>query len=185
MKKASELGLSVRVVKDKVFLLKGGSIDLNGEGIAFDVNDLIACSEQMGSFPLLVIEDEVENLADQEFQEQKESYENSTEMFAFDYPELLAAGFKIGYNKAKETFKFTEDDMVEFAMNMISQYQFGNTNIHNRGILMESLPKKELYVEVEYQDMMDMWVSPPTILEYCNSPMRAKITDNKIKAVWK
>lgn len=59
--------------------------------------------------------DEVERLAEHEFQEQKESYENSTEMFPFDDSELLATGFQIGYNKCKEIHPNSDKDTIEFA----------------------------------------------------------------------
>ncbi len=57
----------------------------------------------------------------------------------------MAQGFIKGFQKALEILgdnKFSEDDMVKFAMSMISQYQFGNTNIHNRELLKESLPQQ-------------------------------------------
>ena len=37
---------------------------------------------------------------------------------------------------------YTEEQVIEFTMNMISQYKFGNTNIHNRELLKESLDNK-------------------------------------------
>jgi len=42
--------------------------------------------------------------------------------------------------KAKETL-YTEEQVIEFTMNMISQYVQGNTNIWNRELLKESLKK--------------------------------------------
>ena len=67
----------------------------------------------------------------------------------------MAIGFIKGFQKAIEILgdkKFSEDDMIEFAMNMLSQYQFGNTNVHNRDILRESLPQQtEWDVEIEIE----------------------------------
>lgn len=63
--------------------------------------------------------------------------------------------FMRGFQKALSIIggkKFSEEDMVEFAMSMISQYQFGNTNIHNRELLKESLPQQtewDVIVEME------------------------------------
>jgi len=34
---------------------------------------------------------------------------------------------------------YTEEQVIEFTMNIISQYEFGNKNIHNRELLKESL----------------------------------------------
>lgn len=47
-------------------------------------------------------------------------------------------GFIEGFEKAKENL-YTEEQVIEFTMNMISQYVQGNTNIWNRELLKESL----------------------------------------------
>jgi hypothetical protein len=39
----------------------------------------------------------------------------------------------------------------------------------------------EIEVEMEYRDMMGMWVSRPTILEHLDRPSRPKLTNGKIK----
>lgn len=49
--------------------------------------------------------------------------------------------YKIGYNTAKQNL-FTQEEMIEWTMRMIGQYAIGNTNIWDREILKESLPKK-------------------------------------------
>ena len=51
-------------------------------------------------------------------------------------------GFIDGYKKCKETYKFTEEDMIDFTMTMIAQYVVGNTNIWNRDLLRETLQLK-------------------------------------------
>jgi len=38
---------------------------------------------------------------------------------------------------------YTEEQVIEFTMAMISQYEFGNKNIHNRELLKESLDNKK------------------------------------------
>ena len=45
-------------------------------------------------------------------------------------------------SRIPEVKVYTEEEMVEWTMNMIGQYAVGNTNIWNRELLKESLPKK-------------------------------------------
>jgi len=49
--------------------------------------------------------------------------------------------WKLGYNTAKQKL-FTQEEMIEWTMAMIGQYAIGNTNIWDREMLKESLPKK-------------------------------------------
>ena len=49
--------------------------------------------------------------------------------------------YKLGYSAAKRNL-FTPEEMIEWTMAMIGQYAVGNTNIWNRELLKESLPKK-------------------------------------------
>ena len=49
--------------------------------------------------------------------------------------------WKLGYNTAKQKL-FTPEEMIEWTMAMIAQYAVGNTNIWNKELLRESLPKK-------------------------------------------
>ena len=49
--------------------------------------------------------------------------------------------WKLGYNTAKRNL-FTPEEMIEWTMAMIGQYAIGNTNIWDREMLKESLPKK-------------------------------------------
>jgi hypothetical protein len=39
----------------------------------------------------------------------------------------------------------------------------------------------EIEVEMEYRDMMGMWISRPTILEHLDRPSRPKFTNGKLK----
>jgi hypothetical protein len=138
-------------------------------GLTFNV---IASTKPLEELPLLVIEDEVEKVFYQDNILDKEVAQHFFPLF------------KEGFNKAKETYKFTEEDMVEFAMNMISQYQFGNTNIHNRSVLMESLPKKELWVEVEEKHFRTVKNNEGQLIDH-QFTIQLKITEGEIKAVWK
>ncbi len=122
-----------------------------------------------------MIKDGIKKLATKTLSEQ--DWDTST---GLPFNEGYLKGFKHGFKKSRETYKFTEENMVEFAMNMISQYQFGNTNIHNRGILMESLPKKELWVEVELSQIKSSDKTGYTV-----EKLIPKITDNTIKGQWK
>jgi hypothetical protein len=56
-------------------------------------------------------EDEVEELANEEYELQQKSFEDSTEMFPFNDSMLLKSGFISGYNKAREKYKFTEEHL--------------------------------------------------------------------------
>ena len=64
-------------------------------------------------------------------------------------------GHQRGYNLALEDNKerkYTEEDMIEWAMCMIAQYVHGNTNIWNKDLLRESLPKPKTEWDVEFVD---------------------------------
>jgi len=68
----------------------------------------------------------------------------------------LLHGFIDGYALALEESKnkkFTEEEMIEWTMNMIGQYVQGNTNIWDRNLLKESLPKSIMEWEVEWEDI--------------------------------
>ena len=61
------------------------------------------------------------------------------------------------YCKNKEQTLYTEEQVIEFTMKMISQYVFGNTNIWDRNRLKESLllkqPKQD---EITFGDLRDV-----------------------------
>jgi len=56
-------------------------------------------------------EDGIEGLADLEYDIQLASYENDTSDNPFDFSHYLKSGFITGYNKAKENYKYTEEDI--------------------------------------------------------------------------
>jgi hypothetical protein len=67
--------------------------------------------------PLLPpLEDEVEGLAEQEFPYIKDSLVQTTRSEQNKHTDTLKWGFKKGYNKAKEKYKYTEEDL-KLAMN--------------------------------------------------------------------
>jgi hypothetical protein len=64
-------------------------------------------------------------------------------------------GYLKGFNKAMELNKdklFTKEQVIEFTMSMISQYNQGNTNIWNRYLLDESLQQPtEIEVDIKME----------------------------------
>jgi hypothetical protein len=95
----------------------------------------------------IVIEDDVENLA--EINSEKHHY-------AFgQQSEFYQLGFIEGYKAATKVY--SEDDLVEFCMNMLSQYTQGNTNIHNRELLKESLTCKQSKPKWFVVEMKTVW----------------------------
>jgi hypothetical protein len=60
-------------------------------------------------------QDDVDELAETEYYEQSKSLEDSLVDPIFDTSRFLVAGFKDGYNKAKETYKYTEEDLINFS----------------------------------------------------------------------
>ena len=56
-------------------------------------------------------EEDVNELAEKEYYEQTKSLEDSLVDPIFDTSRFLVTGFKEGYNKAKETYKYTEEDL--------------------------------------------------------------------------
>jgi hypothetical protein len=67
---------------------------------------------------------------------------------------------------------YTEEQVIEFTMAMISQYEFGNKNIHNRELLKESLDNKKP-IELPSDD----W-----IMEYSDRVFEQD--DNVGKLIW-
>lgn len=198
MKNIKELGLETIQLEDQVLLVKNGEIPKNWylddanqirESVIDDPDwwcarkgyrSIIASTKPLEGLPLLVIEDEVENLANQA---EIEEYKDNDPYDQFYAGGDFYDGFKQGYNKARQTYKFTEEDMVEFAMNMISQYQFGNTNIHNRGMLRESLPQKELWIEVEFKETKSSVFRENDAAPY--GKYEPKIVNNQIKGIYR
>lgn len=201
MKKISELGLELIELKDQILLVEkiNGTcgkwilVDWDEYGYFVDTTEhdrdyggkdknVIASTVQLQGLPLLVIEDEINKIA-KECVDQDILAGESDDYFNGKY-----SGFKKGYNKAKETYKFTEEDLrkaMEYQRQISRQmFDYGTTSLSTEKFI-ESLTKKELWIEVEYQDMMGMWISSPTILEHCDRPTRVKITNNQIKAIWK
>lgn len=99
----------------------------------------------------------------------------------------VECGHKFGYNKAKETYKYTEDDMIDFAMTMISQYVVGNTNIWDKNMLKETLalkqPKQPIAFECETMDMPIGKMIPMEVAAYIQTKCKT-ITNSQGKTQW-
>ena len=206
-KRVSELGLEIIKLDDQVLLVdklehtnnrlilhqsingkvnhfyKGDDIDLEDYnarrflGLTFNV---IASTKPLEGVPLLVIEDEVQKMADERFPEDG----------VHDNRMWQAVGFVKGYNKAKETYKFTEEDLRK-ALWELGDVLFNNNQhgikegepkIYFDGII-QSLTKKELWIEVEFKETKSAVFRENDAAPY--GKYEPKITNNQIKAVWK
>jgi hypothetical protein len=123
----------------------------------------------------VVVKDDVEKLAE----------ETRTEINKVVYccsgeaeEDIFDTGFVLGYKAA--TKKYSEEDLILFAAEIIANFKLGNINSNNDvEKIIQSLkqPIPTWFVaEMEYQDMMGVWVSTPTILEHCDRPQRLKTT---------
>jgi hypothetical protein len=84
--------------------------------------------------------------------------------FGDKFNETSKRDFIKGFNKAMELNKdkvFTEEQVIEFTMSMISQYVQGNTNIWNRELLSESLQQP---TEIEVEIVMEKVVGETKIV---------------------
>ena len=205
MKKPNEIGLEVIELEDQVLLVDSkwkyknkelsihldtisikSSATLSGWfGIGFIDNhkEIIASTKQHKGLPLLVIEDDVDNLGE-DHTNIRILQHNTSILDARQYFD----GFKDGYNKAKETYKFTEEDLKK-----ILEFWGDRGRYDKEGFTcsfekwweqigkdsIESLTKKELWVEVETE--LDAY--------YRNGlgggGRFPKITNDQIKGVWK
>ncbi len=71
------------------------------------------------------LEDEVEELAEREYSEQSQSCDDDPNEF-FNYPGYLKAGFINGHNKAKEKYKYTNEDMLTIRNNLVTLLPTGD-----------------------------------------------------------
>lgn len=213
MKKISELGLELIELEDQVLLVdrdlnKGGDTKycLNGfigrlysntQYRSYDILDfdgsllkrvriksdeipyrIIGSTKPLEGLPLLVIEDEAQAESDNYFSEQ---FKKETPSHYYH----LNDGFKKGYNKAKETYKFTEKDLRDiFLMGLMEKISslLNEKPLDKKDIeslfqkYLKSLTKKELWVETEEKIALDGHTIIKTEL---------KITNNQIKGIRK
>ena len=113
-----------------------------------------AILEGIPMLPEFSLEDDVEELAKDKFpylgSEQVKSDQNR-------HTDTIRHGFKTGYDKAKETYKFTEEDL-ETAMLKISEYlleSIENNKVPNSGEKVDEIiqslqqPKRPKYFQIE------------------------------------
>ena len=200
MKKASDLGLKTIQLEDQVLLVdKKGKLS-DGDWFYNNFDDhqpkvqqrknswitcynefkIIASTKPLEGLPLLVIEDEGEIESFKIFPVSIDTRNNITK----DLNSLERTPFIKGHNKAKETFKFTEEDLRKALWELGDVLFNNNQNGIKEGepemyfdTIIESLSKKELWVEVEEWSLAEnVTAKNQNIL---------KITNGQIKAVWK
>lgn len=94
--------------------------------------------------------------------------------------EFIRTGFKAGYNKAKEKYKYTEDDVIDFTMKMISQYVVGNKDIWNRDLLKETLSLKQPKLPIEFECEIEKKEGRLMVIPPCKHCIKPKtITNSK------
>jgi hypothetical protein len=117
--------------------------------------------------PPLEQNDDVEKIA-------KENYDDSA--WSEEQQLVRKLAFINGYNKAKERYRYTEDDVIK----AIKMTRGSDTFIET---ILQQIKQLKLPIgfepEIEYQDMMEKWYSEPTILSKLNRPQRIKTIINE------
>ena len=195
MKPISELGLETIQLEDQVLLVDPNEASQEGDWIYWnkrpvkaidttyskDTKYIIASTKPLEGLPLLVIEDEADEIIDQEMI--KMGHEPSRVRHPiFGEDRELA---KALYYKAKETFKFTEEDLrnaLEMAR-VTKKYKYGEGRVFSNSIetIYQSLTKKELWVEAHW-NCCGRCIDGE---DKCTGKWELKIEKNQIKAVWK
>lgn len=194
MKNIKELGLELIELDDQVLLVDDKKLIINGyiqrgtekpvinkPDFWFDFGvrykNVIASTKPLEGLPLLVIEDEVEDIVGENLKRicSWETYQ--------DHPIGRCAKQALQeHEKAKETFKFTEEDLRKAL--------FIKHNGLSDDYIIEFLTKKELWIEVVFNSKYgqrgswtygDYELANKNLSEF----MVVKITDGKIKAIWK
>lgn len=158
--------------KDKDFVLLPITFDLrrcvNGTTFIEGTKKVIAQQDQI-DFSALTEEEQkeigwfdVEKLADNIF------------IGASYQDKYVKMGYIAGFKKAQELLYDTE--LFDTEIQVVGD----DKTMPIRDFLIK--PKSwTIEVEMEYQDMMGMWVSKPTILEHLDRPSRPKFTNKKLK----
>jgi hypothetical protein len=202
-KDIKELGLELILIGDNILL-----IDINRKPV---IGETGYCNEGTWNGTLALIENEpitdvwvkivgskkelrggipllVEDLGEEaEFNEYKDKDLFDRHYGGFDFN----IGYKQGYDKAKENYKYTEEDMVRaFNVGINSSFEghsknlgkddlmdFYSKKIHN---LILSITQKQLWIEVELEQVR---VSDKTGYEQLK--VVPKVLNNKIIGIWK
>lgn len=212
MKSIKELGLEIIELEDQILLVdeKGKLSDGDWFYNNFDDNQskiqqkkgswatcynefkIISSTKPLEGLPLLVIEDDVEKLAEHSSEVQEATYTSQ-------HKTTYKHGFIDGFNKAKETYKFTEEDLrnaIQHGGSIGYNYASQETYLDSQEMreleeeqdedvenYIQSLTKKELWVEVEEHGGQPM--SGPFGTFMFGTKFRPNVSQGKIKAVWK
>ena len=203
MKNIKELGLELIELEDQVLLVEDKRPETSKIAVMIDKDSLfygkyeihkgtyernfqwgtlIASTKPLEGLPLLVIEDEervvelfdyIENLSKILYNPERHRDES--------IKSLISVACQSVYNKTKETYKFTEEDlrkMYDLSCGKIGldllKYQTENNKRFKS--FLDNITKKELWIEVEDKIAVD----GHTIIG-----IEPKIIDGKIKTIWK
>lgn len=216
MKNIKELGLEVIQIEDQVLLINSKSGISKGDlfidkrspnEIRRHVADsyenyfddhwkhkLIASTRHLDGLPLLVIEGEVEELA---FEVYRDYPNNPKDKIEWHYNHDKNAygkrrAFVKGFNKAKEAYKFTEEDLEKAIMFGMHLEQEKSKQIEKEvSGFIKSLTKKELWIEVKdigrthYIKEDNNGFNDVTGINFHKYEWKPKIINHQIKAAWK
>ena len=201
MKNIKELNLELIELEDQVLLVDDKKLIINGyihrgtekpvinkPDFWFDFGvpykNVIASTKPLEGLPLLVIEDEervvelfdyIENLSKTLYNPERHRDES--------IKSLISVACQSVYNKTKETYKFTEEDLKKALWELGDVLFNNNQNGITEGepelyfdTIIQSLTKKELCIEIEDKIAID----GHTIIG-----VEPKIVNNQIKAIWK
>ena len=107
---------------------------------AYWINKVIATNNPNIDIPKVI--DEVDNIIKNAFYDKKGDFKRST-IGADDW----INGLKLGYNKAKETYKFTEEDMIEFAQYVLDNISYNNDKLEEMLFTWKKQQLKTIYYE--------------------------------------
>lgn len=187
MKKISELGLELIELEGQILLVeKEKKLSKNGdwylshnnniihkwemygihEGKQAWITKIVASTKPLEGLPLLVIKD----------------YINIPEF----YLQLEKLRFQQGYDKARETFKFTEEDLrraIDIARETLEyDERRGWYETKSEEEIIQSLTKKELWVDVEEKHFRTVKNNDGKVIDH-QFTIQPKITNNQIKAI--
>lgn len=107
---------------------------------AYWINKVIATNNPNIDIPKVI--DEVDNIIKNAFYDKKGDFKRST-IGADDW----INGLKLGYNKAKETYQFTEEDMIEFAQYVLDNISYNNDKLEEMLFTWKKQQLKTIYYE--------------------------------------
>jgi len=126
--------------------------------------------------------DDVKELAEEEYYEQSKSFEDSIVDPIFDTSRFLVVGFKEGYNKAKEKYKYTEEDL-KLAMNWLFETK-GRKGFED---LIERLnqPSRPTHFECEMEDYGHYEMGVDDFVKYGEKPKTTTNSQGQVELVGK